>query len=309
MYETNFKSKNNLKNDDGKIKKEKIKRYNNSNDDNIIITNQETIIYPDTKKYLNKQYSINQSENENKTYKTPNKEINEDNIKEIIPQQNNNLNQVLDFITDKIEKLKLIESLKETLCLQDDITLPNLFYIFDTSKKEEIKKENFIEVCNKLNLFPTNDQIYLLFLKYDLDNDDILNYEEFCHMILPLKEEYLSIIKNRQDNMENFTEISNDSHKLVKELIKTFIQVESYFYELRNRIKLRNFSFQDSWNFIIHYCSNGEKLNKNEFRNFLEDNNLFLTQFEIDLLFNDIDLENNGIIDYNDFEREMVNIN
>ena len=309
MYETNFKSKNNLKNDDGKIKKEKIKRYNNSNDDNIIITNQETIIYPDTKKYLNKQYSINQSENENKTYKTPNKEINEDNIKEIIPQQNNNLNQVLDFITDKIEKLKLIESLKETLCLQDDITLPNLFYIFDTSKKEEIKKENFIEVCNKLNLFPTNDQIYLLFLKYDLDNDDILNYEEFCHMILPLKEEYLSIIKNRQDNMENFTEISNDSHKLVKELIKTFIQVESYFYELRNRIKLRNFSCQDSWNFIIHYCSNGEKINKNEFRNFLEDNNLFLTQFEIDLLFNDIDLENNGIIDYNDFEREMVNKN
>ena len=309
INESNFKSKNNLKNNEFKIKREKIIRYNNSNDDNTIISNQETLIYPESMKYLNKQYSINQNENENKDYKIPIKERNEDNIKEIIPQQNNNLNQLLDFIIDKIEKLKLIESLKETLCLQDDITLPNLFYIFDTSKKEEIKKENFIEVCNKLNLFPTNDQIYLLYLKYDLDNDNILNYEEFCHMILPLKEEYLSIIKNRQDNMENFTEISNDSNKLLKELIKAFIQVESYFYELRNRIKLRNFSFQDSWNFIIHYCSNGEKLNKNEFRNFLEDNNIFLTQFEIDLIFNDMDLNKDGIIDYNDFESEMVNIN
>ena len=128
-------------------------------------------------------------------------------------------------------------------------------------------------------------------------------------MILPLKEEYLTIIKNRQDNIDNFTEISNDSNKLLKELIKAFIQVESYFYEMRNKMKLSNFSSQDSWNYIIHYCSNGEKLDKNEFKHFLEDNNIFLTQYEIDLIFNDIDLDNDGIIDYNDFEREMVNIN
>ena len=310
MSETNFKSQNNLKNNNNdKIKKEKINRYNNSSNTNTIITNQETLIYPDTRKYLNKQYSINKSENENKIYKTPNKEKKENDKIEIITPQNNNLNQLFDFLIDKIEKRKLIESLKETLCLQDDITLPNLFYIFDTSKKEEIKKENFIEVCNKLNLFPTNDQIYLLYLKYDLDNDNILNYEEFCHMILPLKEEYLTIIKNRQDNIDNFTEISNDSNKLLKELIKAFIQVESYFYEMRNKMKLSNFSSQDSWNYIIHYCSNGEKLDKNEFKHFLEDNNIFLTQYEIDLIFNDIDLDNDGIIDYNDFEREMVNIN
>ena len=250
----------------------------NSNNENII-SNQETIIYPELKKIKEEE------------------------------EKNVNIIEILDFITDKISKKNLLECLKEALCLKEDITLPNLFYIFDISKNEEITKENFIEVCKQLNLFPTNDQIYLLYKKYDLDNDNILNYEEFCQMILPLKEEYLIIIKNRQENMNNFTEISKESNLLLKNLIKAFIQVESYFYELKKKIKLRNFNLNNAWNNISQYSSNGEKLSKKDLENFLKDNLIFLTKFEIDLFFNDIDLDNDGFINYNDFEREIININ
>ena len=267
------------------------------NHENTINTNQDTIFYPDTKKML-----IENNENN----KTQIKEKNKENKDYDFQNKNKYIIYFLDFIIDKISKKNLIESLKETLCLQQDISLPNLFYIFDTSKNEKIKKENFIEICNKLKLFPTEDQIYLLYKKYDLDNDDILNYEEFCHMILPLKDEYLSIIKNRQENIEGFSEISKESNIILKELIKAFIQVESYFYELKNTLKLNNFSCKETWNLITHYSSNDDRLSKNEFKLFLEDNNTFLTQFEIDLIFNDMDLDNDGIINFNDFEREII---
>ena len=271
-YSTSLNNKNSIKN---KIRKEILRNSNNEN----IISNQETIIYPELKKIKEEE------------------------------EKNVNIIEILDFITDKISKKNLLECLKEALCLKEDITLPNLFYIFDISKNEEITKENFIEVCKQLNLFPTNDQIYLLYKKYDLDNDNILNYEEFCQMILPLKEEYLIIIKNRQENMNNFTEISKESNLLLKNLIKAFIQVESYFYELKKKIKLRNFNLNNAWNNISQYSSNGEKLSKKDLENFLKDNLIFLTKFEIDLFFNDIDLDNDGFINYNDFEREIININ
>ena len=271
-YSTSLNNKNSIKN---KIRKEILRNSNNEN----IISNQETIIYPELKKIKEEE------------------------------EKNVNIIEILDFITDKISKKNLLECLKEALCLKEDITLPNLFYIFDISKNEEITKENFIEVCKQLNLFPTNDQIYLLYKKYDLDNDNILNYEEFCQMILPLKEEYLIIIKNRQENMNNFTEISKESNLLLKNLIKAFIQVESYFYELKKKIKLRNFNLNNAWNNISQYSSNGEKLSKKDLENFLKDNLIFLTKFEIDLFFNDIDLDNDRFINYNDFEREIININ
>ena len=46
-----------------------------------------------------------------------------------------------------------------------------------------------------------------------------------------------------------------------------------------------------------------------EFKLFLEDNNIFLTKNETELIFNDFDLNQDGLINYNDLEREMININ
>ena len=254
--------------------------------------------------------SIFQSINSETMYKTPRTKKNEKESKETIEkEQKNNINKLLDFITDKIAKKNLIESIKEAICLQDDITISNLFNIFDKSNNKEIKKENFTEVCNELNIFPTDDQIFLLFKKYDLDEDNILNYEEFSNMILPMKDEYNSIIQNRENNNQNELKNSSKSYKLLKELIKAIIQVETYFYELKNSIHLNNFSLKNIWDFLIHYSSNGENLNKKEFKLFLEDNNIFLTKNETELIFNDFDLNQDGLINYNDLEREMININ
>ena len=308
LYDTKYsKNTKNRINEQNKKTNNNTLSYNIKSRNNIIKNKFNALSYNNS---INKSSTI-QSINRETMYKTPKNKIDdEENLKETIQKsQKDNINEILDFITDKIAKKNLIESIKEAICLQNDITISNLFNIFDKSNNKEIKKENFTEVCNELNIFPTDDQIFLLYKKYDLDKDNNLNYEEFSNMILPLKEEYNSIIQSRENNNENELKISNNSYKLLKELIKAFIQVETYFYELKNSIKLENFSPKNAWDYIIHYSSNGENLNINEFKLFLQDNNIFFTKNEIELIFNDFDLNKDGLINYNDLEREMININ
>jgi len=229
------------------------------------------------------------------------------NIGEIF--ENELINQLIEFLSNIIEKKSVLESIKENLCLKDDITLEDLFYDFDISKQHEIKMEDFLQVCKNFGIFPTSDQIYLLFKKYDLDCDKVLNYTEFCQMILPIKKEYIIIISNRQINPLKNNEISSETKYMIKELIKGLINIETDLYE--DRIKLKNkykFSCVNAWNLIMKYSKNEKDLDKEGFKLFFEDNGYFYTKYEIEILFNDIDLDKNGKINYRNFAKIFLNI-
>ena len=231
----------------------------------------------------------------------------QNNVEEIF--ENELINQLTEFLSNIIEKKSVLESIKENLCLKDDITLEDLFYDFDISKEHEIKMEDFLQVCKNFGVFPTNDQIYLLYKKYDLDYDKVLSYTEFCQMILPIKKEYIMIISNRQINPLKNNEISSETKYMIKELIKGLINIETDLYE--DRIKLKNkqkFSCINAWNLILKYSKNEKDLDKEGFKLFFEDNGYFYTKFEIEILFNDIDLDKNGKINYRDFAKIFLNV-
>jgi Ca2+-binding EF-hand superfamily protein len=223
--------------------------------------------------------------------------------------QNNLILQLIDFFSDIIEKKSIIESIKENLCLKEDITLDDLFYDFDISRNHEITMNDIIEVCRNFAIFPTNDQIFLLYKKYDKDEDKVLNYDEFCQMILPIKSEYTLIISNRQINPLKNNEISFETKQMIKELIKGLINVETYLYEARARLRTQQtFSCVNAWNLMIEYSKNGNVLDKEEFKLFFDNNGCFYTKFEIEILFNEMDLDKNGKINYKDFASIILNM-
>ena len=83
--------------------------------------------------------------------------------------------------------------------------MKDLFFIFDYNKKNSITQIEFKTVCKKIfGLYPTSDQISLVFKRYDKNKDGNLNLREFLGMIKPLKEEYASFLfndkKNRKEN-------------------------------------------------------------------------------------------------------------
>ena len=67
-------------------------------------------------------------------------------------------------------------------------------------------------------------------------------------MILPIKREYSMIISNREINPLKY----NESKQMIKELIKGLINIETYLYEARAKLRTKQtFSCVNAWNLII----------------------------------------------------------
>ena len=59
---------------------------------------------------------------------------------------------------------------------------------------------------------------------------------------------------------------------------------------------------------MIKYSKNGNVLDKEEFKLFFDNNGYFYTRFEIEILFNEMDLDKKGVINYKDFASIILNI-
>ena len=124
---------------------------------------------------------------------------------------NKSISNFIKYIQFLLIKEKHTLDLKDNLSLREDISLKNLFCIFDYNKKNKISKKEFKVVCKKIfGLYPTSDQINLVYKRYDKDKDNNLNIKEFLNMIKPIKEEYVCLLFNKEKN-ENDNNINMKS--------------------------------------------------------------------------------------------------
>lgn len=268
---------------------------------------------------LNTIKNINENENQNRILSKS--EL-------ILPNNNINTNLILtnkhiqlDFLTetdkdiirsfiDYIQALILLENkletIKESISLCNDISLLYIFNIFNKDKDDLITKNNFIQICqNKFYIYPTEKQIKLVYDRYDLDNDGILNSNEFLKMISPLKEEYL-IMGKEKDKNKNIKDIDFETKEKITELFKRIIENESLIYDLKMKLKSdKNFNFVFLWGIIMKFSQDGKKVDKNEFNNFLENFKCFLTNYELDVIFYKF-AEGNKEIKYDSLFKEII---
>jgi len=54
------------------------------------------------------------------------------------------------------------------------------FRLFDVKGKGEISKFEAEIAFNDIGIFPTKDELYLFFKRFDKDCDGYLRYSEFC---------------------------------------------------------------------------------------------------------------------------------
>jgi len=78
-----------------------------------------------------------------------------------------------------------IEDSKKQLGLKIDFNLLDCFKVFDRKGKGFISKIEFELSLNDIGVFPTRDELYLFFKRYDSDEDGYLRYSEFIKAILP----------------------------------------------------------------------------------------------------------------------------
>ena len=335
----NFTCGKNTKNSLGNSSSKKINLNINSNDlENYSLSNEynkinNNLISKDTIINIKSDENILSASNENKNdiIKNPhinnnsnisnniNKIINSDNEilnkeKEINKQEQNenqekiitNISQLnfIKYIQYILEKEKYTLDLKDKLSLREDVSLKDIFYIFDYNKKNKISKKEFKVVCKKIfGLYPTSDQINLVYKRYDNDKDDELNLKDFFNLIKPLKEEYACFLFNKKKNEGN---INMKSKKMLNDVIRAIIEDEGYYYKFKDDLDNQNlFDLKYFWKTIEKYI-NKEGIDKLDTNKFLNDFGCNLSQYDIDIIFNKIDHDKDDIISYNDLNQEFL---
>jgi Ca2+-binding EF-hand superfamily protein len=217
---------------------------------------------------------------------------------------------IINIFIDFIYSITILESkeenLRESLSLCDDIDLYAIFNIFNVDKTNYISKMNFTDVCNKeYLLFPTELQIKLIYDRFDLNNDEQLDIEEFINMLTPLNKAYLTLCN--KDNFDTNKNISFESKKKIINLLKAIIDNESITYELRTKlISNKNFNFIDLWGLLMKYSQDDNTLTKKEFNNFLENFGCYFTQCELDIIFNKLS-KGKDLIEYSTLYNGIIN--
>ena len=220
---------------------------------------------------------------------------------------NKSISNFIKYIQFLLIKEKHTLDLKDNLSLREDISLKNLFCIFDYNKKNKISKKEFKVVCKKIfGLYPTSDQINLVYKRYDKDKDNNLNIKEFLNMIKPIKEEYVCLLFNKEKN-ENDNNINMKSKKMFSDVIRAVIEDEGNYYKFKYDLENKNlFELNEFWNEIKNYFSNENGIDKLELNKLINDFGCNLNQYDIDIIFNKIDYDKDDIISYDDLTQEFL---
>ena len=315
-----YQTENNYPYNNVNVIKYSNNNINNSNNDfninnrNYNNHNNRTIIRCPKEKINNN--SIVDSKNNNRSFNNENKKLT--NKKKVCcPCYNKNISPckcyclikkqltiLLSLFSDIINQGNIIENAKESLAFCNDANLADLFDFFDYEGMNSISSINFSQALKDLGYYPSINDIKFLFNSCDKNLNEKFDYDEFCDMILPKKYSIAKLISERCP-LNNFNGFSNDTKFLIVNVFKCIIEGEQLNEKIRNELNsIRGFSPFDLFNNIKkRFCN---VIYKDDLINFLEINNKKFKTFEIKMLIDKLDKDQDGIISYEEFLNEIT---
>jgi Ca2+-binding EF-hand superfamily protein len=202
-----------------------------------------------------------------------------------------------------------IEKLKCKLALRSDFNIRDCFNLFENNNKEYITKQDFLFGCQRISLNPTNEEIDIIFKKYDLTGDGVFNYNNFFDMFIPFNREYRKMIENRLPNnyipKYNKEEIFLDGTKLyLQNLLRYMINSEKKLDLLRKELPIIKQIIINKISYKL-IGNNKNYITPQELGNYLKNNQKIIAISEADLLFIRFDKDRDGKITVDDILREL----
>ena len=260
-------------------------------------------IISDDDEYKNNDIIIYQ-ENEEEKINTPKKyninQINNSNyINSEIPEEKFFVDYLLYISGNEV----LIEQNKCKLALKYDFNLEDCIKIFKSndSKEQYLSQNDFINGTQSLELKFDKEEIKLLFCRYDLMNNGYLTYDDFYNMIVPYDSKYREMVERRKQKGK----ISETTQNYLKDLLQCMCISEISIEKERN--KLMKYLNDMSLNKIFDKMDINKKgtISKKDLLNYLKSFNINIFDNNIDLLFNRLDRDKDGIINLNDIIMEI----
>ena len=172
-----------------------------------------------------------------------------------------------------------------------------LFKKLDIENKNYISPQNLIDFAfqNNINIFKEEAEFIIYF--YDKDQDGLLSFDELINLIQSKNPKYINNknIINYNSNFEINYNIEFSFIKLIEKEVKLVQNMMNYL----DNLNLLKFDLHDIYHKIKSI--NVNCITKESLKNFLEKNNISFLDSDINYIFNRLDINKNGKIDYVEF--------
>jgi hypothetical protein len=155
-----------------------------------------------------------------------------------------------------------VESTKIELALKSDFNVVDAFKMIDKRGHGSFTQQDLAEGLTQCLGFMefSNDDIYLLFRRFDQRNEGLLNFNHFSRMCLPFSREYASLVTDRIDYYSRRTQdgaryFNADTRYELQAFFNVLLRTERAMEALRCRLNARQlFSFRD----VFEYCARSQ---------------------------------------------------
>ena len=191
-----------------------------------------------------------------------------------------------------------IESLRIALCSQNDFTASQLFQYLDIRHKDFLLLNDFVKFLNEMQIPFEEKYLRKLIHNFDKDNDFSLNFQEFLGLIAPKKSNDLNkkVFSNINNSGVATRNTKNIFGKLLceeLELVKNCIKTAKY---CRGTL---GFTCYESF---VEIVGNDKYITENHLYNFLQKNNINISNNDMHQLMFRLDTDDDGRISFEEYK-------
>eukprot|EP01016_Furgasonia_blochmanni_P039335 TRINITY_DN4877_c0_g1_i10.p1 TRINITY_DN4877_c0_g1~~TRINITY_DN4877_c0_g1_i10.p1 ORF type:complete len:566 (+),score=122.17 TRINITY_DN4877_c0_g1_i10:78-1700(+) len=201
------------------------------------------------------------------------------------------------------------EIAKQHLALRQDFNLFDAFRIFDLDQRGSLLAGELESGLKSISVAASRDDIYLLLRRYNYRGDGKFSFSEFADMLTPLEPEYSSLLNSRTPSRRRVSDafldlFSSETQRLIINVFNKLIEAELSCEASRRRLqKSPGVSIGDAFR-LLDKDQDGN-LNHNDIRLSFGDAGNFVTEKDLDHLFDRINLKRDGKISYGEFINEL----
>ena len=194
-----------------------------------------------------------------------------------------------------------IESLRISLCSQNNFSSTQLFQYLDINNKDFILLNDFAKFLTKMRI-PFEEKYLRKFIhNFDKDNDFCLNFQEFLGLILPKKNVDLKnkVLINKNNHYKSDIIGKNVKNIFGKLLCEELELVKNCMKTAKFCRGSRGFTSYESF---VEIAGKERYITENHLYNFLQKNNININSNDMHQLMFRVDADDDGKISFNEFE-------
>ena len=215
-------------------------------------------------------------------------------------------NQFNDFLKVLMKAEKEIEQIKIDLALRPDFNCEDAYRIFEKNGRGFLTKNDLKYGLFLLGINVDDFIINLLFKRFDLQNQDEINYADFFDMLIPFEKKYRNDVEKREPKASISQKIEIFSEETViclRNVFNLIISFENGINEMRKGFSILIRRIKDI--FKMFDIKGLGYFNFEEFIRYLKENDMLDESLSIDLLFIRLDKNRNGKIDFSEIADEI----